>query len=165
MENQKCSQDGQVPVRWDLVVVRTREDGGVVCPLIAGKYPDVELDVLIDAARSQSLALRNLNLHRALGSSAESAPAPYHECRVYVAHDGVLFPVHHLMTPGQAVACYAREKKSAHLRAELDRRQDRNLGLRVVAGGRRPFPASSSPRNGGLRVLASPEPPQRQALR
>ena len=67
MENQKASQEAPVRVRWDLVSVRAREEGGVLYPLIAAKYPDVTVDVLIDAARDQSRALRNLNLHRALG--------------------------------------------------------------------------------------------------
>ncbi len=135
MEKQKASQEAPARVRWDLVSVRAREEGGVIYPLIAAKYPDVTVDVLIDAARDQSRALRNLNLHRALGGKTDCAAVPYHECRVFVAHDGVDFAVHHLMTPAQALNAYVRERQSARLRAELARRAGMNRGLRVVAGG------------------------------
>lgn len=132
MENQIASREAPVRVRWDLVCVRAREEGGVLYPLIAAKYPDVTVDVLIDAARDQSRALRNLNLHRALGGRANALPAPYHECRVYVSHEGVDFPVHHQMTPGQALRAYTTERRSVRLRNELTRRAASNRGLQVI---------------------------------
>jgi hypothetical protein len=137
MEKQKASQEVPARVRWDLVSVRAREEGGVLYPLIAPKYPDVTVDLLIDAARDQSRALRNLNLHRALGGKTECSAVPYHECRVFVSHDGVDFAVHHLMTPAQALRAYVRERQSARLRAELARRARMNRELRVVVGGYR----------------------------
>lgn len=167
MENQKASQEAPVRVRWDLVSVRAREEGGVLYPLIAAKYPDVTVDVLIDAARDQSRALRNLNLHRALGGKTDCAAVPYHECRVFVAHDGVNFAVHHLMTPTQALSAYVRERQSAHLKAELARRAGMNRGLKIVTGGGgcTSDSASFSGRIGPLTAMACPSMAQTPPLR
>lgn len=135
MKNEKASQEAPVRVRWDLVMVRSRKERGEVFPLIAAKYPDVDLNTLIDAAREQSMALRNLNIHRAFGGDPDESSASYHECRVYVAFEDVEFPVHHLMTADQARRLFAQEKKALALKTELDRRAQANRGLKVVRGG------------------------------
>lgn len=171
MKNEQVPQETRTRVRWDLVMVRSYRERNDVFPLISAKYPDVGLDVLIDAAREQSMVLRNLNIHRAFGGDAEDPSASYHECRVYVAFDGIEFPVHHLMTAHQAQALFVQEKRAAALKAELARRAQANRGLRLIRGDgqiqSRQSPAPKtvlkvlSFRPGSLRSIF----PQPQALR